>query len=131
MIVGRLNEPRSLLDAVADDADVKVVFSGPGGERPVVLPRAAVELLGEVLDSLADGREPNVVPFARELSTGEVAGLLGVSRQYTVRLLDDGRLPYRRVGNRRRVALRDALSYLRADDRRRVDALRGLAEAIS
>ena len=73
-------EVRSLLDAVADDADVKVVFSGPGGDLPVVLPRAAVELLGEVLDSLADGREPSVMPVARELSTGEVAGLLGVSR---------------------------------------------------
>ncbi|MGH9116699.1 MAG: excisionase family DNA-binding protein [Acidimicrobiales bacterium] len=85
--------------------------------------------LVEVLEALGDGREPSVVPMAKELSTGEVASLLGVSRQYTVRLLDDGRLPYRRVGNRRRVQLRDALAYMREDNRRRVDGLREAAAA--
>ncbi len=68
------------------------------------------------------------MPFARDLSTGEVADLLGVSRQYVTRLLDDGRLTFRRVGNRRRIALRDALQFLRTDDRRRTGAYRELNE---
>jgi excisionase family DNA binding protein len=65
-----------------------------------------------------------VVPSDRELTTGDVASLLGVSRQYAVRLVDDGRLPSHRVGNRRRVFLTDALAYLRSDDQRRARRLR-------
>ncbi len=122
-------EVQALLLEDAADTELKLVISGPQGDRAIALPRAAVELLTEVLEALGDGREPTVVPFARDLSTGEVANLLGVSRQYVVRLLDDGRLPFSRVGNRRRIALSDALKYLRADDRRRVDGLRAIAES--
>jgi excisionase family DNA binding protein len=67
--------------------------------------------------------------MAKELSSGELASLLGVSRQYAVRLLDEGRLPFRRVGNRRRVRLSDAVCYLREDDRRRSDRLAEVAQA--
>lgn len=118
-----------VLEQSAGDAEVKIVVAGVGGDRVVVVPRAGIEALVEVLEALGDGREPSVVPMAKELSTGEVAGLLGVSRQYTVRLLDEGRIPYRRVGNRRRVQLRDALRYLREDDRRRRSGLRDVATA--
>lgn len=120
---------QGLLDQSAADDELKAVLVGPDGERTVRLPRAALVSLVEVLEALGDGREPSVVPMAKELSTGEVASLLGVSRQYTVRLLDDGRLPYRRVGNRSRVQLRDALAYMRKDHRRRVDGLRDVAAA--
>lgn len=122
-------ELSDLLAGVGDDVDVKVTVTGRDGERALSLPRAAVESLVEVLEALGNGREPSVVPTNAELSTGEVAGLLGVSRQYAVRLLDDGRLPFRRVGNRRRVPLRAVLAYLREDDRRRVGGLRELADA--
>ncbi len=112
-----------------DDEELKVTVAGRGGDRTVVVPRSAVEMLAEILEALGRGREPSVVPMAKELSTGEVASLLGVSRQYAVRLLDEGRLPFRRVGNRRRVRLRDAVRYLREDDRRRADRLAEVAQA--
>lgn len=108
--------------------DLKLIVASPNGERAIVLPASAAESLVEILDALGRGRQPSVVPMSKELGTGEVAGLLGVSRQYAVRLLDDGRIPFRRVGNRRRVLLSDALRYLRDDDRRRVDRLRDMAE---
>lgn len=113
-----------------DDRDLKVTVAGRAGDRTAMVPRAAVELLVEIVDALGRGQQPSVVPMAKELSTGEVASLLGVSRQYVVRLLDDGRLRYRRVGNRRRVQLGDALRYLREDDRRRADRLGEVAESI-
>ena len=122
-------EVRDLLEGVPADVELKATIVGRGGEHSLLLPRAAIELLVEVLDALGDGRQPSVVPMNTELSTGEVAGLLGVSRQYAVRLLDDGRLPFRRVGNRRRVPLRDVVRYLREDDSRRVERLRELADA--
>ena len=96
----------------------------------VQFPSPALERLAEVLDALGERREPSVVPMETELSTGELAGLLGVSRQYVVRLLDDGRLPFRRVGNRRRVGLADALAFLRCDDKRRQGGLHDLAVSL-
>jgi excisionase family DNA binding protein len=50
-----------------------------------------------------------------------------VSRQYVARLLDQGKMPFRRVGNRRRILVGDALAYLREDKRRRVERLGELA----
>lgn len=100
-----------------EQQEIKILFDCGPSQLRVTVPREAAERLVEVLQSLGTGRQPSVVPSARELSTGEVADLIGVSRQYIVRLLDAGRLPYRRVGNRRRVLLADALAYLRTDDR--------------
>lgn len=111
-------------------AEWKIVVSSPTGERALAMPRVALERLAEVLTALGNGNEPSVVPMATDLSTGELAELLGVSRQYAVRVLDDGRLPFRRVGNRRRVALSDALTYLRCDDKRRQEGLRSLATSL-
>jgi excisionase family DNA binding protein len=108
----------------ASDADVKVSLPGWSGDRVVTVPRVALDRLVEVLGSLGDGQEPSVLPVAKELSTGDVANLLGVSRQYVVRLIDDGRLPCRKVGNRRRVRVDEALRYLREDNRRRAQGLR-------
>lgn len=112
-----------------DERELKLAVTGRNGDRTVVVPRTAVEMFTEILEALGQGREPNVVPMAKELSTGEVAGLLGVSRQYAVRLLDEGRIPFRRVGNRRRVRLSDALQYLREDNRRRTERLAEMADA--
>ena len=120
-----------LASGTDDEEEFKVVLAGRSGERAVLVSRAVVEGLAEILEAMGNGREPSVVPMAKELSTGEVAGLLGVSRQYAVRLLDDGKLPFRRVGNRRRVRLSDAVRYLRDDDRRRVERLAEAAAALS
>lgn len=122
---GAAVELQECLDALSDaEYEVKAVLAWGSGERSLVLPRAALDRMVEVLESLGDGQEPSVLPMAKELSTGEVATLLGVSRQYVVRLIDEGRLPFRRVGNRRRVRIDEALRYLRDDNRRRAERLR-------
>jgi len=120
-----------LLSTGEGEQDMKLVVAGPGGDRVFAVPRVAVERLVEVLEALGDGQEPSVVPMMKELSTGDVASLLGVSRQYVVRLIDEGRLPCRRVGNRRRVRLDEALRYLREDNQRRAGRLRELAPTAS
>ena len=106
------------------EREVKLIVAGGAGEGSLVLPRVALDRLIEILESLGDGQEPSVLPMAKELSTGDVASLLGVSRQYVVRLIDDGRLPCRKVGNRRRVRIDEALRHLREDNQKRALRLR-------
>ena len=106
------------------EREVKLIVTDGSNEGSLVLPRVALDRLIEILESLGDGQEPSVLPMAKELSTGDVAALLGVSRQYVVRLIDDGRLPCRKVGNRRRVRIDEALRHLREDNQKRALRLR-------
>ena len=72
---------------------------------------------------MAHGNGVAVTPLHAELTTRQAADLLQVSRTHLVQLLDDGRIPCRRVGAHRRVRARDILDYRRDAESRRREAL--------
>ena len=80
-------------------------------------------LVAEVLAQIANGNAVTVAPVHAELTTQQAADLMNVSRPYLIKLLDERRLPYRRVGNRRKVRLYDLLAYQRGDDEHRREVL--------
>jgi hypothetical protein len=63
------------------------------------VPEALAAVFERAAEVLATGDAIAVVPVSEEL-TQQAADLLGVSRQYLVRLLDAGRLPSTRTGTR-------------------------------
>jgi excisionase family DNA binding protein len=96
-------------------------------DEPVVLPAAAVRLLGALLTELAKGNAVTLMPHHAELTTQEAADLLNVSRPFLVGLLESGQVPYHKVGTHRRVRFADLMIYKRRRDEESESALREMA----
>jgi excisionase family DNA binding protein len=97
--------------------------------RQVKLPENVYRVLVRIVDDLADGKAVSLTSAAQEMTTQEAASFLGVSRQFLVRLLDEGKIVFHRVGTHRRVYLQDLISFRKARDRRRHDAVKQMARA--
>jgi excisionase family DNA binding protein len=92
-------------------------------EEPIELPAGAVALLVEILEAMAAGRGVTLIPEKAELSTVEAADALNVSRPFLIKLLNEGAIPYRKVGKHRRVRRDDVMNYKMEIDRERGAAL--------
>ena len=104
----------------------RAVLLGPDGARHLI-PGDVHALFLKVLEYLQAGRAIAILPYTQEMTTQDAAKLLGMSRQYLVRLLDAGEIPHHKVGTHRRIYLKDVLEYKRKRDRKRADALSELA----
>ncbi|GAA2600459.1 hypothetical protein GCM10010399_34100 [Dactylosporangium fulvum] len=94
----------------AQSADLRLV-AVDGTSVP--LPSQVVTLLSQLATTLLAGEAVAINPIAKEMTTGEAAAMLGMSRPTLIKLLDADRIPSHRVGTHRRVLLRDVLEFRR------------------
>lgn len=97
-------------------------------EVAIAIPRKALELLEFILSSMAQGKALSLIPSDAELSTQQAADLLNVSRPHVVKLVEQGALPFKKVGSHRRIQLADLLTYEAQQAAQRAQHLHFLAQ---
>jgi excisionase family DNA binding protein len=98
------------------------------GEVDMPLPRDLMTMILEIMTEVAQGHSVSVGPEEEELTTSEAAELLNVSRPHLVKLLEEGELPFRKVGTHRRVRREDVLEYKRRQRKEAEEAMQNLAD---
>jgi excisionase family DNA binding protein len=96
-------------------------------DQEVLLPVTAARLLIKILEEMGRGRSVEVFSTDAELTTQQAAHALNVSRPFVVKLVDDGKLPCKKVGRHRRIRFDDLLRYKQLMETDRKSALDELA----
>lgn len=97
------------------------------GEARLDLPPEIFQVLTHVATAMARGEGVTVVPRDAQLTTQQAADVLGMSRPTFVKLLEQDRMPYEKVGRHRRVRLQDVVEFQDRSRRARSEALDALA----
>jgi excisionase family DNA binding protein len=96
------------------------------GEK-VKLPATVYEVLKRIVALMADGKAVTLIPDNQVVTTQRAADILGMSRPFFIKLLGTGAMAHHRVGNQRRVYLRDVLKYAHRREQERQAALNRLS----
>jgi len=102
------------------------VLVSPAGER-IELPNTVFEVLRTAVKFMSDGQTVTLVPDNKVVTSQSAADFLGMSRPFFIKLLETGAMAHHRVGNQRRVYLRDVLEFAKKRDEKRLAALNRLS----
>jgi excisionase family DNA binding protein len=103
----------------------KAKLVGPDGQGRQ-LPASLYAFLVELIGALQLGKCVYILQNQARLTTAEAAGMLGVSRQFLVNLLNSGDIPHHMVGTHRRIYVADLMKYKAKRDGLRKRALNDL-----
>lgn len=77
----------------------------------IKIPLSALKLLSDILNAMGQGKLFSLVPVATEVTTQAAAEILGCSRPHLVKLLEEGKIAFSKVGKHRRIRLEDVMNY--------------------
>lgn len=99
------------------------------GDQEIVLEGEVRDAVLAVARAVTQGHSADVTVLPKQITTGQAADLLGVSRPTVVQLIERGELPATRVGSRRRLATADVLAFREARQSSRRTHLREVVAA--
>ena len=88
-------------------AEIEISETG----KRIRIPVSVLKLLVQILKEISQGNPVTVVPEATEITTQAASEVLGCSRPHVVRLLEEGKIPYSKVGKHRRIRYDDLMSF--------------------
>jgi excisionase family DNA binding protein len=132
------SKPIPLAIPESDQKDIEKLYSaiqksraklvGPDG-RTQKLPVSLYQFLLQLIADLQEGKSVSIIQNEAKLTTVEAASLLGVSRQFLINLLEQGKLPFHKVGTHRRIYVKDVLAFKAKRDGQRRRVLDDLVDA--
>lgn len=124
------NQLRTVIASkLRENADLELQLATERGDTAdIALSPALARALLDVLRLIGSGQGFVMIPVEAELTTQQAADLLNVSRPFLVKLLDEGKIRYRKVGRHRRVPAVDLFSYKAQRDDARAQTLSDMAE---
>lgn len=123
----QLKQVGQVLGHSANKGNSRAKLVTPDGSV-IELPDLVYRLLQSIVASLLAGRAITLLTLGRSLTTQQAADILNVSRPYLTRLLEQGEIPYRKVGTHRRIEFEDLMNYKAKADSDSDTALSRLAE---
>jgi excisionase family DNA binding protein len=92
------------------------------------LPVSALDSIETILKNLAEGKHSEILSENQYLTTQQAADYLDVSRPFVVRLLEAGKLPFKKVGRHRRVLFSELKHYEEKQQQIALQKLKKLSE---
>lgn len=119
---------RIIASQVAQDGDTVINVAVEGGKTfPVTLTPTLAHSFLEVLRLVSSGRGFRLIPLDSKLTTQQAADILNVSRPHLIKLLEEGHIPFDRVGRHRRIKAGDLMAFKEKRDTERAAALEDMA----
>ena len=109
--------------------DGSITLGNPATGESCALPPHVADLIRQILNSLAAGHQVTIAENLTEMTPNEAADFLNVSRMYVMKLIHDGVLPHRMVGNHHRIPYADLADYKRHENVRRRTAMNDMYAA--
>lgn len=96
-----------------------------------LLPKELFNTIVNILNSMKQGLTILLMPEDETLTTQAAANRLGVSRQFFINLLENGDIPFHKVGTHRRVILKDLITHEQKRAVEQKKRLRNISKAIT
>ena len=119
-----------ILARIRPEGELKVRLET--GEE-LILPKSVAKLLSHILTEISSGNAVTLIPIHAELTTQQAAEFLNVSRPHLVKLLEQNRIPYHKVGTHRRIKFQDLAAYqeeAKSASKRALDELAAQAQEL-
>lgn len=122
------NEKRAIkkLDEHLAGATTASLLIG-SAEEAIELPEIVFQLLRQIVHQMGEGKMVAIENIEEILTTQEAADMLRVSRPYLIKLLEEGKIPFTKVGLHRRIRFEDIRAYQRQREAEQEKGLQKLA----
>lgn len=99
---------------IATTLTLRIEDAQTGESVETTIPASAVPLFARALSQMAEGMAETPPHLEEELSEQQAAEFLGVSVSYFARMLEQGKMPFRKAGGQHRVRYSEVVLYRNA-----------------